>query len=84
MSSQPKQPTNVSRRRWLGGSVLALAGMGLACTRQGAAAGAIAAAGPPAVVDIVAFDNSGKSRKALRVPKVVKTNEEWKKLLSPK
>ncbi len=44
MPYQPIQPTNLSRRRWLGGSVLALAGMGLACTRQGSAAGAIAAA----------------------------------------
>lgn len=84
MPYQPIQPTNLSRRRWLGGSVLALAGMGLACTRQGAAAGAIAAAGPAAMVTVVAFDNSGKSRKLLRVPKVVKTNEEWRKLLSPK
>ena len=84
MSSQPKQPTSLSRRRWLGGSALALAGLGIACSRQGAAANAIAAGGPPAMVDIVAVDNSGKSRKVVRVPKVVKTTEQWKKLLSPK
>lgn len=84
MSFQLKQPADLSRRRWLGGSVLALAGMVIACSRQGAAAGAIAVTGPPAMVDIVAVDNSGKSRKLLRVPKVVKTTEEWKKLLSPK
>ncbi len=84
MPSQLNQPTNLSRRRWLGGSVLALAGLGLACTRQGAAAGAIAAAGPPALVNIVAVDNGGKTRKVLRVSKVVKTNAEWKKVLTPK
>ena len=59
MSSRPKQPTNPSRRRWLGGAALALAGLGLACSRQGAAANAIAAAGPPTMVDIVAVDNGG-------------------------
>ena len=84
MSSQPKQPTNLSRRRWLGGSAMALAGLGIACSRQGAAANAIAAGGPPAIVDILAVDNSGKSRRVLRVPKVVKSAGEWKKLLSPK
>ena len=30
------------------------------------------------------MDNSSKSRKVVRVPKVVKTTEQWKKLLSPK
>ena len=84
MSSQPKQPTNLSRRRWLGGCALALAALGIACSRQGAAANALAAVGPPAMVDILAVDNGGKSRKVLRVPKVVKTTEQWKKLLSPK
>ena len=84
MSSNPKQPTNLSRRRWLGGSVLAIAGMGIACSRQVATAGAIAAAGPPAKVDIVAVDNSGKSRKVLRVSKVVKSKQEWKRVLPPK
>lgn len=84
MAYFPNQPTNLSRRRWLGGSVLALAGMGIACSRQGAAAGAIAVAGPPAKVDIVAVDNGGKSRKLLRVPKVVKSKQEWKRVLSPK
>lgn len=84
MSSHPNQPANLSRRRWVGGSVLALAGMAIAGTRQGAAAGAMAVARPPAMVDIVAIDNSGRSRKILRVPKVVKSKQEWKKLLPPK
>ena len=84
MASHPESLLSLSRRRWLGGSVLALAGLGLACTRQSASAGAIAAVGPPAMVPILSVDNSGKVRKLVSVPKVAKTMAEWKKLLPPK
>ena len=84
MSSQTESLPSLSRRRWLSGSVLALAGLGLACTRQSASAGAIAAAGPRAMVPILSVDNSGKVRKLVSVPKIAKTMAEWKKLLPPK
>jgi peptide-methionine (R)-S-oxide reductase len=76
---------NPSRRRLLGGSVLALAGLTLACSRSGAAAGtaAMAASGPPLMVSIVEFSKDGKRLKTVRVPKVVKTLDEWKAQLPP-
>jgi peptide-methionine (R)-S-oxide reductase len=83
------QSHDPTRRRLLGGSVLALAGLTLACSRSGAAlasgAGAAAAArAPPPKVRIVEFDNTGKRLRTLDLPKVVKTPEQWKALLPPR
>ena len=85
------QSHDSNRRRLLGGSVLALAGLGLACSRVGEAAGALAV-GPPATparaappkVRIVEFDRSGKRLRSVLVPKVVKSEAEWKAILPPK
>jgi peptide-methionine (R)-S-oxide reductase len=82
-----------SRRRLLGGSILALAGLGLACSRTGEAgtgiAGALAAGpaappAPPPKVRIVEFDATGKKLRTVLVPKVVKTEAQWKASLPPK
>jgi len=83
------QPHDPFRRRLLGGSVLALAGLSLACSRPGAAAGVIATgpaapASPPPKVRIVEFDGAGKRLRVVEVPKVVKPLEEWKRLLPPR
>jgi peptide-methionine (R)-S-oxide reductase len=73
---------NPARRRLLGGSILALAGLTLACSRSGAAAGAaVAAAGPPPMVRIVEFASNGQRLKTVQVPKIVKSLEEWTKQL---
>ena len=78
-----------SRRRLLGGSILAFAGFALACSRRGEAAGALAtgpaapAAAPPKV-RIVEFDRSGARLRSVLVPKIVKTDAEWKAILPPK
>ena len=54
----------------------------------GAAACAVAAspglarAGEPATVEIEQFTASGKSKGVVRLPKIVKTDDEWKALLS--
>jgi peptide-methionine (R)-S-oxide reductase len=85
------QSHDPSRRRLLGGSILALAGLGLACSRVGEAAGALAV-GPPAKparaappkVRIVEFDRNGKRLRSVLVPKVVKTEAEWKASLPPR
>jgi len=75
------------RRRLVGGSILALAGFGLACSRRGEAAGSNLATGPaapaapPAKVRIAEFDRSGKRLRTVLVPKVVKTDAEWKAAL---
>jgi peptide-methionine (R)-S-oxide reductase len=72
-----------ARRRLLGGSILALAGLTLACSRSGAAAGATPAPGPAPLVTLVEFGNDGKRLKTVRVPKIVKSLEQWKQLLTP-
>jgi peptide-methionine (R)-S-oxide reductase len=80
-----------SRRRLLGGSVLALAGLGLACSRRGEAAGALATgpaaaarAAPAPKVRIVEFDRNAQRLRSVLVPKVIRTEAEWKAALPPK
>jgi peptide-methionine (R)-S-oxide reductase len=71
------------RRRLLGGSVLALAGFGLACSRPGVAAGAAPAPSAPRLVELVEFSNDGKRLRTVRVAKIAKSLDEWKAQLSP-
>jgi peptide-methionine (R)-S-oxide reductase len=78
--ASPRDPV---RRRLLGAGVLGVAGLALACSRPGAAA-AGAVATPPAKVTVVEFDNSGRRVQALRVPKLVRSEAEWKQRLSPR
>lgn len=77
-----------SRRRMLATTVLALAGLGLACSRSGAAGTPAAAkAGPaaaPPLVTIAEFSAQGKRLRVVKVPKVIKPLEEWKRVLPPK
>ena len=79
-----------SRRRLLGGSILALAGLTLACSRSGAAASAAADGAaaapkaPPPKVRIAEFDRQGKRLRTVELPKVVKSLEEWKRTLPPR
>ena len=74
-----------SRRRLLGGSILAMAGFGLACSRTGVAGalatGPAAPAAPPPKVRIAEFDRNGKRLGVSLVPKIVKTEAEWKAVL---
>jgi peptide-methionine (R)-S-oxide reductase len=79
------QIPDATRRRLLGGSILALAGFGLACSRPGAAAGAAAApSGPAVLVDIVEVDARGKPLRTVRVPKLRLSEAQWKQKLGPK
>ena len=87
MPSQHPTPMvidNPARRRLLGGSILGLTGLVLACSRSGVAAGAAPAKGPAPMVAIVEFDKDGKRLKTVRVPKLVKTLDEWKRQLPPR
>jgi peptide-methionine (R)-S-oxide reductase len=82
-SPTPPLPT---RRSFVVSSALALAALGLGCTRRSeAAAGAPAAdAGTtPATVSIVEFSNAGKRLKTVRVPKLAKGDAAWRAQLSP-
>ena len=79
------QTHDPSRRRLLGGSALALAGLALACSRTGASAAASTLpAAPPPKVRIAEFDGAGKRLRVAVLPKVVKTPEQWKAQLPPK
>ena len=82
-------PDNPARRRLLGGSILGMAGLIVACVRSGPAAsqGIPAAARPaaaPTKVTVVEFTNDGKRVRTLQVPKVVHSDAEWKRLLPPR
>jgi len=76
-----------SRRRLLGGSILTLAGLGLACARRGEAAGSHLATGPAAKpvaaprVSIVEFDQNARRLRTVLVPKLIRTDEQWKAAL---
>lgn len=66
-----------SRRGFLVSSTLALAALALGCSRDSAAAQA--AAGP---VTIVEFDRNGRRLKAVTLPKLVKSDAQWRAQLS--
>ena len=68
----------LSRRRFVAGSTLALAGLALGCGRRSNAATAT-----PGQVTLVAFDDTGKRLRAVTVPKVVKSDAQWRKQLAP-
>jgi peptide-methionine (R)-S-oxide reductase len=72
-----------TRRAFLITSASALAGVALWSTRKPRILEAKTARGAPQDVTIVQFSDDGKRLKTVRVPKVVKTEEEWRKHLSP-
>ena len=77
-------PADPVRRRLLGGSILAIAGFGLACSRQDAAASAPKPSGPPPLVDIVEVGRDGKALRTVHVPKLVLTQAQWKARITPR
>ena len=72
----------VRRRTFLFTSASALAGAILWSLRRPSVVHATAANGRPEEVTIVEFSDLGERLKTVRVPKVVKTEEEWRKQLS--
>ena len=69
----------VTRRVFLTLSVSALMGLAiLRFRRQSAMAAQVAAAGPPAIVTIVEFSKDGERTGTVQVPKIVKTDDEWR------
>ena len=69
---------SLTRRRFVTGSAMALAGLALGCTRRSDAASAL-----PGKVSIVEFDDAGKRLRTVTVPTVVKTDAQWRKQLPP-
>ena len=69
----------LDRRRWLASAASIAALIGVGCSKPGNAA----APAPNGPVDIEEFDPSGKSLGVKSLPKVVKTEAEWRTQLSP-
>ncbi len=85
LKPSPRGDRLASRRGFLLSSTLALAALALGCTREG-----VAATTPkpkpkaaPGKVTLVEFSNQGQRLKAVTVSKVVKTDQAWRRQLSP-
>jgi peptide-methionine (R)-S-oxide reductase len=78
------EEAKVSRRRiFLASSASALAWLILWSWRKPGSAQAKESNQPATNVTVVEFSDSGKRLKTVQVPKVVKTDDEWRKQLSP-
>jgi peptide-methionine (R)-S-oxide reductase len=74
---------NVKRRAFLVTSASALAGLALWSLRKPHLAEATASKEAAQEVTIVEFSDTGERLKKVQVPKVVKTEDEWRKQLTP-
>jgi len=82
-SDQDASLGKFQRRTFLVGSASALAGTLLWWLRQPRLIEAASAEQSPQQVTIVEFSDSGQRLKKVSVPKVIKTDAEWRKQLSP-
>src|SRR4051812_3468183 len=76
-------PPALSRRGFLSGSTLALAALAIGCARKSEAAAAPEHQGAPGKVTLDAFANDGKRLRTVSIDKVVKTDAQWRRQLSP-
>jgi len=75
-------PTKVRRRAFLAGAVAALGGLAVWQWRKAhVLEPAVVEAGPPREVTIVLFSDAGERVNKVRVAKLVKSAEEWRKQL---
>jgi len=83
MFDPTEEPGSAKRRAFLIGGAAAMGGVVLwALKRPEVMSVAAAKEGPPQEVTIVQFSNSGERLKTVKIPKVVKSEAEWKKQLS--
>jgi peptide-methionine (R)-S-oxide reductase len=78
-----KDGGKIRRRAFLATSASAAAGVILWSLKRPRFAQATEPAGSPVEVTIVQFSDSGESLQTVRIAKVVKTEKEWRKQLSP-
>src|SRR5689334_1532551 len=71
-----------SRRGFLLTSTLALTALALGCARKSEAASP-AKSTTPGMVTLVEFGNDGKRLRTVQMPKVVKTEAQWRQQLTP-
>jgi peptide-methionine (R)-S-oxide reductase len=81
--STRKMETTLSRRRFLGASVAAAAGVWVWSTRGSRTVEAKGSASLPKEVKIVMFSDTGQRLQTETVPTVVKTEAEWRQQLTP-
>jgi len=81
-SDLDKNARKMQRRTFLTLAASAVAGSVLWSMRRPVVLAAAAPSGAPGEVNIVEFSDDGKRLKKVRVAKVVKTEAEWKQLLS--
>lgn len=83
MKSKPRTdaPVNPMRRGFLLSSTLACAAVAIGCTRQSEAAAKAAAA--PKNIRLVEYSNAGSRLQVAVLPKVIRTDAQWRKQLSP-
>lgn len=79
----PVVQTGMLRRDFIAGSTLALAGLALGCSRRSDAAAAARSPAQGGPVPIVEFSDDGKRLRLASLPRVVKTDAEWRRQLSP-
>jgi len=77
-----KEPTKLKRRAFLLASASALAGLAAWSLRKPRIAEATGSRESPQEVTIVQFSDTGKRLTKVRVQKVVKTEDEWRKQLT--
>ena len=78
--------TAIGRRTFFGAIAAAVAALGWSYfgRRQPVQAAATAVpSGPPKLVNIVIFTDAGQRQNTVTVPEIVKTDDEWRKQLSP-
>jgi peptide-methionine (R)-S-oxide reductase len=78
-----ERPAKLKRRTFLLTSVSAVAGLAVWSLRKPRIVEATASKGTPQEVTIVEFSDAGERLKKVQVPKVIKTEDEWRKQLSP-
>ena len=79
-----KTPNTIERRAFLIGAGAAAVGLAWLYARENEPVHAeAAAAGSPKMVTIVEFSDTGKREGKKSVDRVIKSEDEWKKLLSP-
>jgi peptide-methionine (R)-S-oxide reductase len=76
-------PGKVKRRAFLVSSASAVAGLALWSLRKPRLAEATSSKDTPQEITVVLFSDAGERLKTVRVPKVVKSEQEWRRQLTP-
>jgi peptide-methionine (R)-S-oxide reductase len=82
MNTLSKHVPDPSRRGFLLSSTLAVTALALGCARTSEAAAPVKAAAPGKVT-LVEFSNDGKRLRTVQADKIVKTDAQWRRQLSP-